>query len=449
MTVLHRGSPALNRILGEQTIDPNACYKRTEYFIEAQDEDGSHYLYNTMTGALLFLTPDEYSFWNNLTNDCIMGNSPLLSNNEQFVSLWFVVDKDRDERSQVIQLRDMFSTFLSGRTIKTYTILTTTFCNARCFYCFESDYARKHMDRETADDVIEYICGNYKGEPILIRWFGGEPLVNTRVIDYISDALKSRDVKFTSRIVSNGSLFSDQVIEQSKKWNLTQAMITIDGLYDDYNRIKQYVDPNGDPFKTVTDNIEALLKNGIFVEIRLNIDMHNLKDIPEILAFIADRYKRYSNFHVITQLLHENGKKASSGSLDDRKRLYRGYTDILKEIDRLGIGNKDFNLQCFKAHACMADAWDNVVINPNGEISKCDACAFEGVVGTLKSGIVDTKTWTKSRPEISICEKCALYPTCYTLERCEAYLPCDETEQQFKMDVLEQQVIQKARLERM
>ena len=76
------------------------------------------------------------------------------------------------------------------------TILTTTKCNARCFYCYEHGVEKKDMDQDVAVALINYIKENIGQRKLHITWFGGEPLVNKKVIDYISSTLTSLKIDF-------------------------------------------------------------------------------------------------------------------------------------------------------------------------------------------------------------------------------------------------------------
>lgn len=53
---------------------------------------------------------------------------------------------------------------------KSYTILTTTDCNARCFYCYELGRSRIPMSEQTAHEIADYISA----PKVNIHWFGGE-----------------------------------------------------------------------------------------------------------------------------------------------------------------------------------------------------------------------------------------------------------------------------------
>ena len=105
-----------------------------------------------------------------------------------------VIDENTDEFQTYMDTYTFLDSFLSKRKyIDRYNILTSTGCNARCYYCFEEGYYPKveHMSIETADKVVNYIIKTAKKDKIIyLRWFGGEPLINTKVIDYISTKLQ-------------------------------------------------------------------------------------------------------------------------------------------------------------------------------------------------------------------------------------------------------------------
>ncbi|MBP3801509.1 MAG: 4Fe-4S cluster-binding domain-containing protein [Clostridia bacterium] len=67
-------------------------------------------------------------------------------------------------------------------------IFTTLGCNANCYYCYENNLRNNKykMSKETADKIISLLIKNNK-KKISIGWFGGEPLYNEEIIDYISD----------------------------------------------------------------------------------------------------------------------------------------------------------------------------------------------------------------------------------------------------------------------
>ena len=79
------------------------------------------------------------------------------------------------------------------------------------------------MTQETAEKVVEYIIKNVtESDEVVFRWFGGEPLVGDRIIDYITENVDKHfdgKLKFSSIITTNGFNISDDLIKRAKeKW---------------------------------------------------------------------------------------------------------------------------------------------------------------------------------------------------------------------------------------
>jgi uncharacterized protein len=157
------------------------------------------------------------------------------------------------------------------------------------------------MSKETADKVIDLILKKEK-KKLDITWFGGEPLINKDIINYICDKLKENNISIKSNIITNGILFDKELISQLKeKWNLHSAQITLDGIGTQYEKIKGV--PQGS-FDKVINNIEELMKAKIHVSIRMNVNTRNYKDSSELLDFIYNRfYTKYNKYFKI--YIHE------------------------------------------------------------------------------------------------------------------------------------------------
>ena len=142
-----------------------------------------------------------------------------------------------------------------------FTVLTTTDCNARCYYCYEKGIRREPMTRETAIAAADYIACASRGEKVRLRWFGGEPLFNREAIDVICGALEQKKICFESAMTTNGFYLDEKTTADAvEKWNLKNVQITVDGTEKTYNRIKAYIDAEENPYRRVMNNI----KNGIY-----------------------------------------------------------------------------------------------------------------------------------------------------------------------------------------
>ena len=253
-------------------------------FLLRVEVDGGVLLHNAVTGHLIFLTNAEIEYLTISSEDVSELKKELIANH-------FLVPENFDEYKSVNQLRKIFQLQQAGDEINHYVILPTTYCNAHCFYCYESDYPRFHMTEETGQKVIDYITEHRGNKNVTIQWFGGEPLVGIQRIDQISQGLTERGIPFSSSMISNGYLFDEEIVERSASlWKLGRIQITIDGTEDTYNRVKAYSGICDNPFYRVLRNIDLLINKGIHVNIRLNVDFYNKDDIQTLINELGKRY---------------------------------------------------------------------------------------------------------------------------------------------------------------
>ncbi|MBR5512813.1 MAG: thioether cross-link-forming SCIFF peptide maturase [Ruminococcus sp.] len=124
-------------------------------------------------------------------------------------------------------------------------------CQLRCKYCFAStgDFGqgRKLMTLETGKNAIDFLLENSGDRKNLeLDFFGGEPLMNFKVVKQIVEYARSREAEFNKKfrftITTNGLLLDDEKIEFINK-EMSNVVLSIDGRKEinDYFRVL----PNG------------------------------------------------------------------------------------------------------------------------------------------------------------------------------------------------------------
>lgn len=374
--------------------------KKSIYNFE-KEYKGYHILYNALNSSCIILNSEEYAQFNNFN-----GNQELISN---CLDLGFYVN---DNLNEVDKMRYNTRHICENNNLQFYRIYTTTACNAKCPYCFEHGCATKTMKQEDADNVIQFIKSRaIKDSSMLIEWFGGEPLINTAIIDYISKKLKQfckkNNVQFKSRIISNGLLFNDEIIKKAKKlWNLTYTQITLDGLKDTYEKIKQFNTPNA--FEKVIENISNLTKNDIFVTIRLNYNKENFNEILELIEFLGEKFSKNKYITVY-------GRQIMSDTADNSMIASEDLDiEILKALHKNGFIQDLIRSIPRRDSVCIAYGLKSYMILPDGQIGKCSQAISKGdIVGDVKTGLNDEKLIPWCTPIIDQkCLNCKLFPLC-------------------------------------
>lgn len=414
-------------ILGEQPPKKEICYRKYS-FCFCLEKDGKYIAYHMTTRELIELDYEEYLL---LQTENISYTDTI----SELIKKWFLVPINSDDIKLNDQVISMFKFFENKKGITYYTILPTTDCNARCFYCYEANVPKIKMSKQTALDVADYIEMKCCGEDIEFRWFGGEPLYNVEAIDLITETLASRGIPYKSTMVSNGYLFDDEIILKSKNtWKLEQIQITLDGTENVYNRCKNYIyTGNESPYKRVLRNIKKLINNEIFVSIRLNMDNHNKDDLYNLIDELYDYLGENKYYSIYAHLLYENSGNLQLSYADNKHSTLVNDFFTLEDylfskfnVLRRKLPKKPTHI------TCMANNDHALVILPDGRISKCEHALDDDIIGSIYDNKMDEKiinSWRELRPIIERCKTCKVFPDCRPLLKCETQRTCYESDQ--------------------
>ena len=413
MKVIIPTTPLIERMIGPQKRTDGQHYRLMTYVVQQPIDDGV-LLYNTLTCSLVLLTPDEAA-------DITM--------QQELIDRWFLVPQEHDDQKLCRQVRQMAALLKpAAKAITGYTILTTTGCNARCFYCYEKGTKPVTMTAETADKVVRYIVKHRGDEKVKISWFGGEPLVNAKVIDQICTELREQGVPFRSSMISNGYLFDADMVQRAKDlWQLQQVQITLDGTAQTYNRVKDYVYRGVNAFERVLQNIALLTAAGIQVNIRLNVDKHNIGEMAELVELLHQRFGTNEHLSVYSYGLYRERTP------EENAELFVQRMKLQQQIVAFGYEQKRRLLKDIKLNRCTADDDGGVVITPDGSLSKCEHYIDRELFGHIDSEDRDEAILRKfkERPaDIEACATCPYYPQCNRLVMCPGDFGCTPEYQQ-------------------
>lgn len=419
MLIFNPADKVIMQLLGTQSEKTGKIIRPLKWSLKIPSDNGI-ILYNFLTGEGIIFE-----------NETDIGE-----NSEYLFSRYFFVYEDHDDLKLVNELRSAVRLINRKEEITSYKILTTTDCNARCSYCYELGMKREDMSIETAGRVVDYIKNNCGGKRITLAWFGGEPLLNTLVIDHICTEMIKAGIEYKSVMTSNGYLFTPEMISRSKElWRLNNIQITLDGTRDNYNRIKAYVAADEDPYNRVMDNIKDLTDQEIHVNIRLNMSLDNQRDLCDLAAELGDRFSGNENLSVYASGLFQETEK--KGNAEDTKRLYQGLGMLTKLLLKKGLGKKSIKKLKLRTSACMADGDNHRGISPSGMLMKCEHHIFTELTGDISSDKEDVtllNEWKETLPYGDICSDCPVLPMCYKLKKCPVSHICGKEEKEQYID---------------
>ena len=416
---------------GGQTISSDQRYRLMKYVFQYRFSDHI-ILHNMVTGHLIMLESKEIDILHNLP-------SLFRPAMEQLIINHFLVLEDFNEHEYVAKLRKILFYLLDSQKsniINYYTILPTTACNARCWYCFEKGVVPYTMSKETADDVVKFIVSHCGGKPVTIRWFGGEPTLAVQRIDQICNGLNEKQVEFSSIITTNGYLLDKNTIEKSKNlWKLKMVTISVDGTEKNYNRVKSFVNASDNPYQKVLRNIGLFLDQEIHVGLRMNFDQDTFSDFYNLVDEMSNRFKKNPFLHVYAHHINVDYSGEDQVSIDKAESWYNEKLFELNSFScECGLYERKRELPSLFFKMCEAANDDAVTITSLGHLVSCaEQIDEDQIKGDLKNGITNAeivKSW-KQFSDNKKCWDCVFYPSCAHMLRCKGNGRCYRKTERF------------------
>lgn len=189
--------------------------------------------------------------------------------------------------------------------IETLYLLLTDSCNLQCSYCFilngmPEGYRHNSMTWETAREAIDMFFANIRKNPPIykkslktIHFYGGEPLVNFRliqqVVDYVESTyaaeMETRGEEFIYSLVTNGTLIDEAKAVYFAAHPRINITISVDGQKETHDQKRVFQNGSGS-FDDVLKGIRLLKSAGCQkLSLSCTIDDHNMDHLEDLLVF--------------------------------------------------------------------------------------------------------------------------------------------------------------------
>ncbi|MGN0283557.1 MAG: radical SAM protein [Segatella copri] len=385
--------------------------RANKYLYNVSLDDNVHFvIFNGFNKENLILEEKALASMVKLINnpDAYASSHPKIL--QRLVALKFIVEDDFDERAILKAERE---SFIHESEYKT-TILPTFECNYKCWYCLQEhepvvlDYTRfdlmiKHIKKYMLENSIqEYV----------LSWFGGEPLTQPKVIEYIAPQLISfceeHKIDFSSGVTTNGALLNIDNIKLLQKCKVDYYQIAIDGDEKTHNKNKQDC-LSDSSFRLILNNIVNLLRmnSDAKVTLRINYTLATLKSeslVTDITKYIPQEYRNriLVDLQKVWQVNEQNVSISLLRNLQE-KLIKCGFELSIQHVFSMCYVEKEhYNMFYY-----------------NGGVEKCDKRPIGNLRGHLNSeGDI---VWTEKPifsdydlfDEKCVCNNCHYYPLCY------------------------------------
>ena len=308
-------------------------------------------------------------------------------------------------------------------------LITTEDCNLRCKYCVYSDfykdkkpYSSKRMDLSTAikavDMLIEYHDKKIKrgyNDRVKINFYGGEPLLNYKMIKSIVEYIKTTNLKNVDYLITtNGTTLNDEIID-FLACNKFLVAFSLDG--DEFNHDRNRLTITGAKthqviLKNIIKYYEALKKYNTEEQL-INItccyddysDMRKMSDffeklrltVPILNVLYNKVYDVDTDYYDYCDKIYKDSAMKNDSYAKSIKSLFEEYYEkgkginvpkSVKSIFRsyyLLKNRKKGCLNIYQGNSCSIG--DKLCVAPDGRIYICEKANQELSIGDINGGL--------------------------------------------------------------
>jgi uncharacterized protein len=341
----------------------NICLRYGEEFV----------LYNTLEQRLLFLQPELKDLLDKKKAYELEKKHPEFYN--YLIEEKFIINDEIDELDKIKKISKSVD---EDNSLFLLTINPTMNCNFKCWYCYETLVKNSRLDEKGLQKIkklVDTITRNEELKNMNISFFGGEPLLYFQknvvpIIEYYIKKCEQRNINAYVSFTTNGYLanqeFIDFFINKKVRCNL---QITLDGNREEHNKVR-FVTKNKGSYDKIVQNIKKLIKNKLYVTVRVNFTDLNIKNAHTI----------YDDFNDVEEDTKNEFLKFDFHRVWQNKEVDHVHDIAVNEMNQ--INRKGGKTTCFEyspdtlRNSCYADKKNSAVVNYNGDIFKCTARDF-------------------------------------------------------------------------
>ena len=358
---------------------------------------------------------------------------------KKLVQLEILVPSKLDEKEKYLKF--FYKTQQEEEKTFSIFLVTTRSCQLNCPYCFERGVSQKEqLNIETAKKIVLW-CQNYLNKnnscnKLRVVLYGGEPLLNKRIIEYILPRLyniaREKQLLFKLDIVTNGELLDLKTLSFLNRYNLNTVEITLDGPKEIHDKRRIRKDGKG-TFDRIMQNISMGFHQNLLKKVHLGItfDRQNVHLIPALFDFLVmhnlQQKIELSFIGIFPTIREQLGQRVPDShfakfGLSESKNAIK-YLWLCQEAKKRG-----FNIpqKWQVGPVCTATKVNSVIIEPNGTLLKCPRAVGykEFVFGDIFS---TTEAYDPNYNQFDFLKKCLakgcpLVPLCNGGCRFQAYI---------------------------
>lgn len=302
-------------------------------------------------------------------------------------------------------------------------VLPTYNCNLRCTYCFEECTNHLLITDEGISQIIEFVkeqtTSNHLYKRVSVVLFGGEPLICAsscvKICNAIREICANNQLIFESKIITNATLITPEIIQSLFIPNKMRIQITLDGNKEMHDVRRKYKSGKG----SYEEIMHAILLLNQFnlkdtIDLRVNVDKNNISSIEPVLADVYDKVG-----YIYIGLLRAEGsnKEHLSDCITDNDYVLNYRPQLEPIFNKYG---KQLHYASFgKKHSCALNSGNSFIIDCSLDVYKCDNLVgrTDYSIGKIHNGKIkrNSQYYTQrswSPLHFECCRQCNRLPAC-------------------------------------
>ncbi|MGL5316352.1 MAG: radical SAM protein [Peptostreptococcaceae bacterium] len=294
-----------------------------------------------------------------------------------------------------------------------YEVISNKSCNLGCYFCFAKSNISKDCDFLSQEDFDAGLqialdkCARFNDNNLLVKIYGGEPLLKTEVINgYLKHlytiAKSTPDVNLFVTIITNGTIIKDSFLDSVKMLdcmnNVTLTVaFSLEANKNTHDKIRRFKHNDSSTFDLVIQNIEKY-KNvtGKFPKIQTALTPELLDDVDGYIE-LMETNKTLGTFE-INPFFDDTDVCVTDTQLNNMSILFDYYIDKFLHSDHKHIGMyQAFRIQFNRYNKdpqghCNAGV-KKMNILPNGDITPCFRFNVSGVNNNAYGHCASSETY--------------------------------------------------------
>jgi len=414
------------------------------FFFDAETGNGDHLLFNSMSGGFARVPAMNVDLVRQMLANPNMFECDTPEKQQLFDLAQkggYIIKESIDEKA-VLKMMSMLGRYSSEQFH--LVIMPTMACNFACTYCFQQEDTEL-MSFELQQALVKWVETRLKvANNFQVGWFGGEPLLGFKCIDYLSGEFMrlcdKYDVEYGAAMSTNGYLMDQKVIDRFADWKLRHVQVTLDGPPDIHNQSRLLKNAMHDTYDTLVGNLEKVYETypDFVVMLRVNVSEESIKHVPRFFDNLPEVIRQIAHMY-----LAEIYQCSSFLSADPSENPTENTTPVhnltgkemrkkMTEMNLMGAkyrkqfpcsdaqGRYERYQMSPKAGYCQAQYANQFVIGPRGAISKCPV-SYQNELkigqlhpdGTATFNLQKMAMWMGGDFfERKSCSRCKMLPTC-------------------------------------